>query len=138
MIRVIIQWMRRLTLRLLILLPCSTTEPGHSQIIQATVWKPIQDIIWKMKRQAHQLIRLYLTTHLPILLLFFMTEPGPFQQIQATVWKIMQDLSLKMLIKLRHLLWLGIQILRIFFVSLNRTGEDTYIAQKWIDYFNCK
>ena len=45
MIRVIIPWMRRLTLQLLILLPFFTTEPGHSQIIQATVWKLIQESV---------------------------------------------------------------------------------------------
>ena len=67
------------------------TEPGYSKIIQATVWKLVQDLIWNMKIQPHQLIRLYLTPQLSILLLIFTTEPGPFQQIQATVWEMMQD-----------------------------------------------
>ena len=47
-----------------------TTEIGHSQKIQATVWKLKQDLIWKMKRQTHQVIWLYLIPHSPIILLF--------------------------------------------------------------------
>ena len=57
------------------------TETGHSQTIQATVSKLIQDLIWKSTRQTHQIIRLYHIPQLPILLLFFMTAPGPLQQI---------------------------------------------------------
>ena len=67
-----------------------TTEPGHSQIIQATVWKLIyyhpgyhlEEMMMMM--QSQQLIRLYLTPQLSILLSFFTTESGTFQQIQAT------------------------------------------------------
>ena len=58
-----------------------------------------------------------------------MTAPGPLQQIQATVWKMMEDLSWKMLIQLRHLLWLGIQILRIHLFSFGHTGKSTFSNQ---------
>ena len=65
------QRMRRLTLQLSILVLFFTTEPDHSQTIQATVWKLIQDLIWKMKTQNHQIIlQLYHISQLPIFLLF--------------------------------------------------------------------
>ena len=40
------------------------TEPGHSQQIQATVWKLTNDLIWKLTRQIHQII-LQLLPHRP-------------------------------------------------------------------------
>ena len=58
------------------------TEPGHSQKIQATVWKLTQDLIWKSTRQFHEIIlQLYHISQLLILLLLFMIAPGPLQKI---------------------------------------------------------
>ena len=63
-LHLLLQWMRRLTLRFSILLLFLMTEPSHSQLqifllffmtasgplqkIQATVWKMMQDLSWKM------------------------------------------------------------------------------------------
>ena len=46
-----------------------------------------------------------------------------------TDYALMQDLSWKMLIQLRHLLWLGIQILRIHLFSFGHTGKSTFSNQ---------
>jgi hypothetical protein len=63
-LHLLLQWMRRLTLQLSILLLFLMTEPGHSQQIQATVWKLTNDLIWKLTRQIHQII-LQLLPHRP-------------------------------------------------------------------------
>ena len=81
-LRLLLQWMRHLTLQLSILLLFLIKEPGHSQKIQATVWKLTQDLIWKSTRQFHQIIlQLYHISQLLILLLLFMIAPGPLQKI---------------------------------------------------------
>jgi hypothetical protein len=55
-LHLLLQWMRCLTLQLSILLLFFMTEPGHSQTIQATVWKLVQDHTWKSTRQTHQIV----------------------------------------------------------------------------------
>ena len=43
-----------------------------------TVWKIVQDLVWSLKMELPQLIRLHKIPH---------TEPGTFQPTIATVWR---------------------------------------------------
>ena len=123
--------MRRLTLKLSILLLFVMTEPGHSQKIQATVWKLTQGLIWKSTRQIHRIIlRLYHISQLLILLLLFMTAPAPPSKNVGHCLEMIQDLSWRMLIQLCRLPCLGIQILGIHRFSFGHTGKCIHIMKE--------
>ena len=110
------------------------TEPGHSQKIQATVWKLTQGLIWKSTRQIHRIIlRLYHISQLLILLLLFMTAPAPPSKNVGHCLEMIQDLSWRMLIQLCRLPCLGIQILGIHRFSFGHTGKCIHIMKEWTD-----
>ena len=89
-LHLIFQWMRRLTLQLSIMLLFLTTESGHSQTIQVTVWKLIQDLIWKSTRQTHQIPdnTTVITSHnCQFFYCFSWQHPAPFKNIRPLFGK---------------------------------------------------
>ena len=131
-LHLLLQWMRRLTLRFSILLLFLMTEPSHSQLqifllffmtssgplqkIQATVWKLKQDLSWKMLIQLRHPLWLKWYPHLQTSIRLPPTrpEPGELQKTQATAWNVTMDLIRRIEINLHHLNLLESQVDRIW------------------------